>query len=58
VVWGSSSDGGGGAPSGSGNIKIYSTANAFAAVKADGSDDSMYYKTHQNYYSAQSDPPQ
>jgi hypothetical protein len=56
TAWGSSSDGGSGAPSGNGYIKIYSTGHAFAALKADGY--SMYYKTHQNYYSAQSDPPQ
>jgi alpha-tubulin suppressor-like RCC1 family protein len=30
-------DGGSGAPSGNGYIKIYSTGHAFAALKADGS---------------------
>jgi hypothetical protein len=36
-VWGDSSYGGVGAPSGGGYTKIYSTGGAFVAVKADGS---------------------
>jgi hypothetical protein len=37
TVWGDSSYGGAGAPSGGGYTKIYSTGGAFVAVKADGS---------------------
>jgi hypothetical protein len=36
-VWGSPSSGGTGAPAGNDYTKIYSTASAFAALKADGS---------------------
>jgi hypothetical protein len=35
-VWGGSGSGGSGAPADSGYTKIYSTASAFAALKADG----------------------
>jgi hypothetical protein len=36
-AWSNSGDGGTGAPSDNGYTKIYSTAGAFAALKADGS---------------------
>jgi hypothetical protein len=36
-AWGDSDSGGAGAPSGTGYTKIYSTGNAFAALKTDGS---------------------
>jgi hypothetical protein len=37
TAWGNSDRGGTGAPSDNGYTKIYSTGNAFAALKADGS---------------------
>jgi hypothetical protein len=37
TAWGGSSSGGTGAPDGNGYTKIYSTVDAFAALKADGS---------------------
>jgi hypothetical protein len=36
VAWGNSGHGGSGAPSGNSYTKIYSTNNAFAALKVDG----------------------
>ena len=37
TVWGSASNGGSGAPTGTGYISIYSTFYTFAALKSDGS---------------------